>query len=249
MTLADFLPAGLDPLLAIGLVAFSLFTSFVTATLSLGGGMLMVAVLALVFPPMAIVPLHAAIQFGSNAGRALVQRAHIQWSYFLWMSSGAVVGTLVGGQLVSIIPGEGLLFAIGVFVLVSTWIPSPKVIARTGPARLLGGAVIAALGMIVGPTGPLVALYLKGLPDRHQLVATHAVLMTAQNGLKLAMFVALGFAFADYLPLIIAMVGSGLMGTLIGSRLLVHVPERAFRLGFRIVLSVVAVGILLEALA
>lgn len=248
MTLADFLPAGLDPLLAIGLVAFSLFTSFVTATLSLGGGMMMVAVLALVFPPLVVVPLHGAIQLGSNGGRAFVQRAHIQWSYVGWISLGAIAGTIVGGQFANLLPTEGLLFAIGAFVLISTWLPQPKVIATSRLTRVLGGGIIAALGMVVGATGPLIALFLKGLPDRRQLVATHATLMTAQNLLKIAMFVLLGFAFGEYLPLIAAMIVSGFIGTALGSRLLVRVPEQAFRLGFKVVLSLVAINLLLRAM-
>ena len=75
---ASLLPAGLDPLPALALVLLSFVTSLITATFSLGGGTLMVAVLALVIPPATDVPLHRAIQLGTNAGRAAEQRAHIQ---------------------------------------------------------------------------------------------------------------------------------------------------------------------------
>ena len=61
--------------MALALVALSFVTSLITATFSLGGGTLMVAVLAVVFPPAIVVPLHGAIQLGSNGGRAIVQRA------------------------------------------------------------------------------------------------------------------------------------------------------------------------------
>src|SRR6218665_439581 len=107
--------------MALALVALSFVTSLITATFSLGGGTLMVAVLALVFPPAIVVPLHGAIQLGSNAGRAVVQRAHIQWSFVIWIGLGALVGTIVGGQFTTILPEHLFQAAIALFVLVTTW--------------------------------------------------------------------------------------------------------------------------------
>lgn len=248
VSLPDLLPADLELTLALALILLSFVTSLITATFSLGGGTLMVAVLALVFPPLVVVPLHGAIQLGSNSGRALVQRAHIQWPLVLWLSLGGAIGTVVGGQFASLLPATALQIAIGAFVLLTTWLPQPKIVGRSPLAQVIGGGVIAAVSMVVGATGPLVAVFIKGLADRRQLVATHAMLMTLQNSFKVAMFVWLGFAFAAYLPLIAAMVASGFVGTAIGSRLLVRVPEAAFRWGFKLVLTLVALDLLREAL-
>jgi uncharacterized membrane protein YfcA len=241
------LPPGLDLWIALALLGLSFVTSFITATLSLGGGSLLVAVLALVFPAALVVPVHGCVQLGSNAGRALVQRAHIRWRLIVWISLGAVVGTLAGGQFAQVLPERWFDLIIGAFVLVSTWLPQPRIVGTSRVLQVIGGAVIAALGMVVGATGPLVATFIKGLADRRQLVATHATLMTIQNAFKVLAFTALGFAFADYLPLIFGMVACGFAGTAIGSRLLVRVPEQVFRFGFRLVLSLVALDLIREA--
>jgi uncharacterized membrane protein YfcA len=244
----DYLPAGLDLWMALALILLSFVTSLITATFSLGGGTLMVAVLALVFPPAVVVPLHGVIQLGSNAGRAIVQRAHIQWPLVLWLSLGGLIGTIAGGQFASLLPATALQVAIAAFVLLTSWLPQPKIVGKSRVAQVVGGAVISAVSMVVGATGPLVAVFIKGLADRRQLVATHAMLMTLQNSFKIVVFVALGFAFAAYLPLVLAMIASGFFGTAIGSRLLVKVPEAAFRWGFKIVLTIVALDLLREAL-
>ena len=246
--IAAYLPPGVGPSTALGLLALSFAASLITATFSLGGGTLMVAVLALVFPPAVVVPLHGGIQLGSNAGRALVQRDHIQWGAVGWIALGAAIGTLAGGQFASLLPEHLFQVAIAVFVLATTWLPQPQVVGRSRAVQVVGGAVISALGMVVGAVGPLVAIFLRALPDRRQLVATHAALMTLQNVMKVAMFSALGFAFAAYLPLLAAMIATGFAGTAIGSQLLVKVPERAFRLGFRVILSIVALDLLRDAL-
>jgi uncharacterized protein len=246
--LSSLLPAGLDPLLALALIGLSLVTSLITATFSLGGGMLMIAVLALVFPPAVVVPVHGCVQLGSNGGRAIVQREHIQWELILWISLGAAVGVIAGGQFVSLLPEHLFTIAIGLFVLITTWLPQPKLVGENRLVQFLGGAIISALSMVVGATGPLVATFIKGLADRRQLVATHAMLMTVQNIFKVLTFTALGFAFGAYLPLIVAMVVSGFIGTAIGSRLLVKVPERIFRIGFKIVLTIVALDLIRGAI-
>lgn len=241
------LPAGLDLTLALVLLGLSFITSLITATFSLGGGTLMVAVLALVFPPAVVVPVHGCVQLGSNAGRALVQREHIQWHLIVWISLGAIIGIVVGGQFTTLLPEQVFTIAIGVFVLVTTWLPQPKIVGESRLVQFVGGAVISAISMVVGATGPLVATFIKGLADRRQLVATHAMLMTVQNTFKVVTFTVLGFAFASYLPLIVGMVLTGFVGTAIGSRLLVKVPERIFRIGFKIVLTVVALDLIREA--
>ncbi len=242
------LPAGLEPTIALLLVGLSFITSMITAMFSLGGGLLMVAILALAFPPAVVVPVHGAVQLGSNAGRAVVQRNHIQWQLIAWISLGAVPGVIVGGQFANLLPEYLFTLIIGCFVLITAWLPQPKIVGENRLVQLIGGAVISALSMIVGPTGPLLATFIKGLADRRQLVATHATLMTIQNLLKVVTFTALGFAFADYLPLVAAMIVAGLGGTVVGSRILLKVPERVFRTGFKLVLTLVSLDLIRRAL-
>ncbi len=233
--------------MALALVALSFFTSLITATFSLGGGSLMIAAMALAFPPVVVVPVHGCIQLGSNAGRALVQREHIQWQPILWLALGAVIGSVVGGRFAHLLPEKWFAAAIGFFVLITTWLPQPRAITTSRSLQFAGGVVVSALGMVVGAAGPLVAAFVRGIPDRRQLVATHAMLMTFQHVFKVVVFVAMGFAFRQYLLLILMMVGSGFLGTAVGSRLLTRVPENVFRLGFRILLSLVAIGLIKKA--
>lgn len=242
------LAPGVDQFTALGLVALSFVTSLITATFSLGGGSLMISAMALILPPVVVIPVHGCVQLGSNVGRAIVQRAHIQWHYILWVTLGALAGSLIGGRLAFVLPGKWLALAIGCFVLVTTWLPSPRALADSRVVQFIGGTLVSAVGMVVGAAGPLLAAFVRGIPDRRQLVATHAMLNSLQHAIKIVVFAAMGFAFHDYLPLIALMVAAGLGGTILGSRLLTRVPERVFRLGFRLLLSAVAIGLIREAL-
>jgi uncharacterized membrane protein YfcA len=228
----------------LALIALSFFTSLITATFSLGGGSLMIAAMALVLPPFVVVPVHGCVQLGSNAGRALLQRAHIRWPVIGWVTLGAVIGSIAGGRFAAALPDRWFVGAIGLFVLVTTWLPQPTWIASSRVVQFVGGALVSAVGMVVGAAGPLVAAFVRGIEDRRELVATHAMLNTFVHVFKVAVFVALGFAFGQYLPLIAVMVAAGFAGTAVGSRMLMRVPEKVFRLGFRIMLSAVALELI-----
>jgi uncharacterized membrane protein YfcA len=166
----------------------------------------------------------------------------------LWVSLGAVIGSEAGGRFAFLLPERWFAAIIGLLVLVTTWLPMPKFIARSRAAQFVGGAIVSAVGMVVGAAGPLVAAFVRGIPDRRQLVATHATLNALQHLIKVIVFGAMGFAFRQYLPLILLMVAAGLAGTAVGSRLLTQVPEAVFRLVFRILLTMVALGLIGAAL-
>jgi uncharacterized membrane protein YfcA len=245
----SYLPPGIEQWTAFGLIALSFISSLITATFSLGGGSLMIIAMTLVMPPVVVVPVHGCVQLGSNVGRAFSLREHIQWNFILWVTLGAMIGSVVGGKFAYMIPEKGFTAFIGIFVLLTTWLPQPKFIGGSRILQFLGGAVVSALGMVVGAAGPLVAAFVRGIPDRRQLVATHATLNAMQHLFKVIVFVYLGFAFRRYLPLILVMVSAGFAGTAVGSRLLTRVPEKVFRLAFRILLSLTAMALIRRSVA
>src|SRR6185369_13428632 len=145
--------------------------------------------------------------------------------------------SVIGGRFAFLLPDKWFAAIIGLFVLVTTWLPMPKMIARSRTVQFFGGLVVSAVGMVVGAAGPLVAAFVRGIPDRRQLVATHAMLNSLQHLFKIIVFMAMGFAVQQYLLLIVLMVVAGFAGTTLGSRLLTRVPEKVYRLAFQILLS------------
>jgi len=60
------------------MVATSLIASFVTAALGIGGGVILLATLAVLPPPAALIPVHGAVQIGSNVGRTLLMLRRVE---------------------------------------------------------------------------------------------------------------------------------------------------------------------------
>jgi len=245
-TLAGLLPADLGAAPAAFLIVASFFTSALTAAFGVGGGVAMLALMGMFLPVAALIPVHGAVQLGSNTGRAWHQRASIRFDIAVPFLLGSLAGAITGAWFVVQLPDAVLKLVLGLFIIAVTWasIPGFERLGRGGIT--IGSAVTALLTMFVGATGPLLAAFFsKVLPDdRKALVATHAAGMTVQHSLKIVVFGLAGFAFATWLPLIAIMMVSGYFGTVYGSRLLERLPEEAFRRWFRIGLTLLALDLL-----
>ena len=245
MDVAQFLPEGLGVAPAILLVVASFFTSALTAAFGIGGGIAMLALMGLFVPVAALIPVHGAVQLGSNTGRAWHQRANVRFDIAIPFVIGSVIGAIVGAFVVVQLPDAVLKLVLGVFIVAVTWTKIPGV-DRLGRAGLaVGSAILAVLSMFVGATGPLLAAFFGQIfaGDRKALVATHAAGMTVQHFLKVVVFGLAGFAFAAWLPLMAVMIASGYLGTVYGTRFLERIPEESFKFWFKVGLTVLALDL------
>ncbi|MBB6466067.1 putative membrane protein YfcA [Aminobacter lissarensis] len=244
------LPQGLDPLVGIILIVASAFTSALTAAFGVGGGIAMLTLMGLFVPVAALIPVHGAVQLGSNTGRAWHQRANVRMDVAAPFIAGSVVGAVIGAFVVIQLPDALLKLVLGAFVIAITWAKIPGIDRLTRTGLAIGSVVVALIGMLVGATGPLVSVLFAQFfaNDRKALVATHAAGMVAQHGLKIVVFGLAGFAFSDWLPLIGAMIVSGYLGTVYGTRLLERMPEESFRKWFKIAITVLALDLLRRGL-
>jgi uncharacterized membrane protein YfcA len=243
------LPPGVSEPAAIGLIALSLFTSALTAAAGIGGGLVLLGVMASFLPPVIVIPIHGVVQLGSNAGRAALMRHAIDRHIVVPFALGSLLGIALGAKLFVALPTATLQIILGLFVLASVWLPKLKASHIPLRAFVVVGIVGSFCTMFVGATGPFIASFIT--PDRlprHAVVATHAACMTLQHSLKVIAFGFLGFAFLPWAPLLVAMVGAGFLGTMLGRRLLDRLPHDVFARIFKVILTVLALRLLYAAL-
>lgn len=220
-------PPGMDLLVLGALVATSFATSLITVAFGLGGGIVMIAVLATLLPPAALIPVHGVIQLGSNSFRAVLLFRHALWPVVLPFLIGSLIGAAAGGSVAVDLPGAMVQIGVGCFIIWSIVSKPPAIMKK---AAGLTGAISTFLTMFFGATGPFVASYLKTLNlNRHAQSGTHAVLMTIQHLLKTAAFGFLGFAFEPYIGFILVVIAAGFLGTLVGKQVLARINEELFR--------------------
>lgn len=199
--------------------------------------------------PAIVVAVHGVVQLGSNAGRTIIQRRYAVWPAVARFALGSIVGVALGAYVFTALPERVLLGVLGLFILAMVWLPKPRIPGLATAGVLAGGAISSFLTLFVGATGPFVQSIFVALGfDRKQIIATHAVCMTIQHGLKVLAFGALGFSFGEWLLLLIAMIGSGFLGTWLGTKLLERLPEHLFQVLLKAILSVIALDLLRRAL-
>jgi uncharacterized membrane protein YfcA len=239
-----------SPLVFFGLTAAAFLTSFLGVCVGAGGGLLLLALMAMVMPPAVLLPIHTVVQLGSNTSRVLMMWRHVMHGTLLPFVVGAVIGATLGAHVFVALPLSLLQGILGVFILVITWMPR---LGRVGAERsrfVMLGFATTFLGMFVSATGSLLApLVASSAKDRHTQVATFAALMTVTHVGKLVAFAFIGLAIGHFVPLMAAMIAAGAGGNWVGSKVLNRSSEGSFRLIFKLVLTLLALRLIWVAVS
>ncbi|MFO7786857.1 MAG: sulfite exporter TauE/SafE family protein [Halospina sp.] len=244
------LPAALDPLIAGLLLAASLVTSMITAALGAGGGVLLLALMALWLPPVAIIPVHGLVQLGSNTGRFAMTWRRADWGALAAFAPGVILGMGAGALVLVRLPEQVWQVTIAGFILFLCWGPSLPAAALGRMGIMLASTVTSFITLFVGATGPLVAAFIKQLhEDRFRTIATFSGAMTMQHLPKALVFGAAGFHFPEWLPWVGGMIACGLVGTRLGLHLVHRMGDHTFQRLFSVILTLLALRLLWQALA
>jgi len=227
----------------LSLAAFA--TTMFGVVVGTAGGLVLLGIMAFVFPPAVLVPVHTFVQLGAGAGRAAILWRWIMRPTVIPFAIGAAVGAAAGARIFVALPETWLQGILGAFILFVTWMPRfGKMGSERGRFALLGAAS-TFLGMFVSATGTLVAPFvLSASPDRRNHIATLATLMSIVHVAKLVGFAVLGIAIGAYVPLVAAMIVAAMLGSWVGAVTVERMPERAFRIAVQAILTVMAVRML-----
>jgi uncharacterized membrane protein YfcA len=231
------------------LILASGVTSFIAGAFGLGGGIVLLTIMGSLMPVATMIPVHGVVQWGSNAGRMLLMLRHVDTSILLPFVLGSLIGGAIGSAVVIRMPPELLQIGLGLFVLWSIWGKLPAL--TSGRSAMAGtGLVSTFLTMFFGATGVFVAAVVRTFGfDRLTFVATHATCMTLQHGIKVVAFGLLGFAYGQYAPLMVLMVGSGLLGTYVGRYVLKRTADQRFHLILNGLLTLMALRLLWQGVS
>ena len=244
------------------LIIAAFITSSISAVLGMGGGIILLGIMAIMIPEgYAVVALHGIIQLVSNFTRSFVFRQHIKKDIIRQYIPGAILGLSLSALIIFIlitlfqvdsakeIKIDFLKPLIGIFIL---WFlfgrrPQPK---DDHPNFFGVGLVSGLTTVFIGATGPLIApFFLKGKLTKETIIANKAICQAMSHAGKIPLFIFF-FQF-DYLaevevlfPLIIAV----FIGTNLGKQILAFIPEKVFRLLFRGALTVIAIKLIFTAI-
>jgi len=242
--------AGIDLWLFAGLAAVALLTAFISTATGTAGGLILLVVMAFVFPPILLIPIHTIVQLGVSSSMLAALWRHVMRDTVLPFVLGAAIGAGLGGQIFISLPQSVLQLILGGSIILLAWVPR---IARFGPERgrfVFVGFLITFLGVFISATGSLLATFTAAVaPNRRNHVATLGGLMAITHIAKLVAFGALGVGVGAYAPLMAAMIATSFVGTWLGKMALDKIPERGFRAAFQLILTVLAIRLIWIAIA
>ena len=243
--------------------------------LGIGGGIIIVPVLAMVFRNQGIpidVLMHVSI--GTSLAtivvtslssiRAHQQRGAIDWSVFRQITPGIILGALLGSVVADAIPGAELRIAFAIFMyLVATQMmiagtPAPHRKLPHTPGMLGAGVVIGTISALMGVGGGSMSVPFMTWCNVHirQAVATSAAI-----GLPIALAGTVGFIFTGWgrealpawslgyvnLPAFTGIVIASILFAPLGARLAHTIPPKLLKRIFAVLLYVLATRILLTS--
>lgn len=137
--------------------------SFLTTALGIGGGAMLLAVMASILPPAALIPLHGVIQLGSNFGRSVLMWRDTDWKPLIGFIIGAVFGAAIGGSVAVNLPPALVQIGVGVFIIWTILARPPRWLSHVPWAA---GGISSFLSMFFGATGRLSPAISKRCPCR-----------------------------------------------------------------------------------
>jgi uncharacterized membrane protein YfcA len=227
-------------------------TAVLSALAGLGGGIILLAVLAQFFAPVVAIPIHGGIQLVANGSRAFLLRGEISWRAVLWASVLLFPASLLGVMVATAVPEDTTRAALGVLALVITWRPS--LLRWRGdrmpePALIGVGAASGFINTTVGASGPVTSPFFRAVTVGHAaFVATAAASQVVAHISKVAAFLIDGFVIGDHVATIAVGAASVTVGSWIGTRFLGRIDDRYLGWVFKAVLTTLAVRLIATAL-
>ena len=237
------------------LIAAAFITSSISAVIGMGGGIILLGIMALIIPDgYIVIALHGIIQFISNLTRSYVFRYHIRKEIIRQYLPGAILGLSLSSLIILIlihvlevesakeIKIDFLKPLIGIFILWFLFVRRPK--AKDKETHFFGVGMVSGLTTVfIGATGPLIApFFLKGKLSKENIIANKAVCQAISHFGKIPLFIYLfQFNYFAEISILIPLIISVFIGTYFGKQILGFIPEKIFRLLFRGTLAIIAV--------
>ncbi len=88
------------------------------------GGVVLLGLMAMVMPPLALIPVHTVVMLGSGITRTMIMWRHVMRAAVLPFVIGSAIGAAAGAKVFVALSTSWLQFILGGFILLVTWMPN-----------------------------------------------------------------------------------------------------------------------------
>ena len=232
------------------LIVTALLTSILSGITGMGGGTILLAVIAMVVDISYVVPLHASVQLVSNSTRLILFFKHIKWKIILYFLIGVLPGAFLGIYIFKMLDKNLIKLLMGIFILVVTYLPKSKKETTSSYKIFLPiGFVSGFIGIFFGAIGPFIApFFIRKDIIKEELVATKAACQAITHLIKIPLFGFIGLSIVAMWEVFAVLSVIVIIGTYIGKKLLLKISDDLFKKIFKFLLTLLALKIIITQL-
>ena len=241
------------------LIIAALITSSISAVLGMGGGIILLGIMAIIIPEgyMAIA-LHGIIQLASNSTRTFVFRKylkkHITTKFLIGTLSGSLISIIIIIVLINFlqikyaseIKVDSLKPLIGIFIIWNLFFKK-KIKTMKLQSFKIAGFIGGISSIFVGAVGPLIApFFLNKKLTKENIIANKAACQIITHSTKIPIFIY--FFNVNYIKeynLLLPLICAVFLGTNFGKIILSFIPEEIFKKLFKLALLIIAIRLIL----
>ena len=207
------------------------------------------ASMASVLPPTAVIPIQAVVESASSVFRVMLLRNLVDWRFLLLFMIGGGAGFAIGLAARAFAPPSDAVLRVimGAFILITTWIPLSKLRFKSEGVPWMVGLATSFASLFIGGVAALIAAAIdQKHTDHGKVIATMTASLIYQHAIKVLIFGLLGFSFATYADLMVAMFVAAIAGTWLGKKLLINVPQHMIKIVFKILVTFLGLKVLFD---
>jgi uncharacterized membrane protein YfcA len=211
----------------------ALLAGIITGLTGFGLAMISTPILLFVYEPRTVIVLTVILSIFISVAVVWDSWHDARWRLALALLVPALFGVVVGTVVLGAIDPVYIRLAIGAIVVFSALLlvkdfKLPGANTRWG--TIVAGSASGALTTSTGLAAPPIVLLMaaRGLP-KHEFRGTSVLYFLPLSVAGLVVLAVRGLIEAPEVPLGLALVPAAIVGKAIGTRLLEHVPEKAFR--------------------
>ncbi|MAW75744.1 MAG: hypothetical protein CMG09_07480 [Candidatus Marinimicrobia bacterium] len=242
------------------LILSAFITSSISAVIGMGGGIILLGIMAIIIPEgYMVIALHGIIQLISNTTRTYVFRNHLKDKLVKEFSLGALIGAALSGLIIflliqfynvnsaSEIKVDFLKPIIGIFIIWYLFLKGSKK-EKISKSFIKVGGISGLASVFVGATGPLIApFFLKSNLTKENIIANKAACQMITHCTKIPLFIYFfNMSYINEYQILLPLIFAVFIGTNFGKYILQMIPEELFKKLFKAALFLIAIRLIVS---
>ena len=241
------------------LIIAALITSSISAVIGMGGGIILLGIMAILIPEgYMVIALHGIIQMVSNGTRTFVFRQHLKKNLISEYLFGALIGLGLSVIIVyalmqyyevdsaNQIKFDYLKPIIGLYILWYLYLKGAKK-EQKNKLFIIVGFISGLVSIFIGAVGPLIApFFLRKDLTKENVIANKAACQIITHIGKIPIFMYFfNVNYIEQYTILLPLIISVYIGTNVGKKLLGSISEKTFKMLFKVCLTIIAIRLII----